>query len=138
MLKRFKKLIDTYASKEITMEDLQTIQKVNFVSFDNTGVSRSNKDCLLCVVTYDKLLKFKNKLLAKELNSYDEYDDFILTSGFGFIKDENISLEYVSFKDEEEFFEINFSVDKNRQIEFDSEDIDIDTSFNVYLRIQNF
>jgi len=138
MLKRFKKLIDTYASKEITMEDLQTIQKVGFVSFDNTGVSRSKKDCLLCVVKYDKLLKFKNKLLAKELNSYDEYEDFILTSGFGFIKDENVSLEYISFQDEEEFFEINVSIDKNGQIEFESEDIDIDTSFNVYLRIQNF
>jgi len=38
MLKRFKKLIDTYASKEITMEDLQTIQKVGFVKDENISL----------------------------------------------------------------------------------------------------
>ncbi|MEA2047099.1 MAG: hypothetical protein U9O64_01480 [Campylobacterota bacterium] len=135
MLKKFKELIDTYASKEITMEDLQSIQKVGFVSFNNTGIARSNKDCLLCIVTYDKLFEFKNKLLAKTLNSYDEYEDFILTSGFGFLRDKDVSLECTSFKDEEEFFEIHLSVDKNGQIEFESEDIEIVTSFNVYLRI---
>lgn len=138
MLQRFKKLIDTYASKEITLEDLQTIQNEGFLSFDNTGISRSKKDCLLCIVTYDKLLEFKNRLHAKTFNTYSEYEEFILTSEFNFTKDEDTTVGYVCFRDTEKMCEICLTIDKNGKIEFEREDIEINPSFNVYLRIQNF
>ena len=136
MLNKFKELIDTYGSKEVSMSDLQMIQMNHFVSFENRGISRSNTNCLLCVIIFNRLSKFKNALLSSQFVSYEQYEQFIMASGFDLKKDHESTETYVSHKSEDGFFEISCSIEKNGQIHIDSEDINLQEAFNVYLRIQ--
>jgi len=137
MLNRFKELMDTYGSKEVGMADLHVIQASGLVSFENTGISRSNKDCLLCVITCHELLRFKNELLACQFDSYEKYEQFIVASGFDLKKDNKSEEDYVSHKSEDRFYEIGCYIKENGHIEIDSEDIKLQETFNVYLRVQH-
>ncbi len=52
MIERFREIKDIYASKEVSMDELQVIHESGVVTMDNHGVSRSKKDCLMCRIRY--------------------------------------------------------------------------------------
>lgn len=137
MLKMFKELIGQYSSQELGMEALKELEKSGLVSFDNQGISRSNTDCLLCVVSFNKLVQFKNELLSCHFDSYRKYEAFIEASGFAFEKVSGDDKAYVVHSAEEGFFEIACSIEDDGNVEVESEDIKLQEKFNVYLRVQH-
>ncbi len=69
MLQRCEELVRTYGSQEVGMAELRSIEKSGLVSFENRGISRSDTDCLLCVVTFIDLARFKHELLTCRFDS---------------------------------------------------------------------
>ena len=137
MLNTFKELMDTYAYKELEMGDLRLIQSSGIVSFDNHGISRSNTDCLLCVLTYEDLFAFKQELLSCSFDSYARYEAFILDSGFDLKRDPQSQEDYIIHKSDNGFYEIACSIGSDGKVSIDSEDIKLQEKFNIYLRVQH-
>jgi len=137
MLKKFKELIDIYASKEVDMGELRLIERSGIVSFENHGISRSNKDCLLCVLTCTSLSLFKQELLRCGFDSYARYEAFIKSSGFDFKVDTHSEEDYIIHNSENGFYEIACSIDSDGKVSIDSEDIKLQEQFNIYLRVQH-
>lgn len=137
MLKKFKELIEMYSSQELGMQTLKELEVSGLVSFDNQGISRSNTDCLLCVISFNKLVQFKDELLSCHFDSYRKYEAFINASGFAFEKDPGDDEAYVTHSAEEGFFEIACSIEDDGRVEVESEDIKLQEKFNVYLRVQH-
>ena len=129
--------MDSYSSKEIHMDDLRLIESSGIVSFDNQGVSRSRKDCLLCVLTYVELARFKKELTSCVFDSYKKYEAFIRTSGFDLRIAPESEEDYVIHRSADGFYEIACSIEKDGSISIESEDIQLKEQFNVYLRIQH-
>jgi hypothetical protein len=58
MISTFSQLKKQYGSKEITMDEVRSIQSSGIVSFASEGISRSKKECLQCVITFKLLSVF--------------------------------------------------------------------------------
>lgn len=137
MLKQIKELIDTYGSQEVGMSELRCIEKSGLVSFENRGISRSDTDCLLWVVTFTDLARFKHELLSCRFDSLDKYEKFIEDSGLALHKEVSEDKSYVVYKSENGFYEIACSVEEDGRVEVDSEEIRLHECFNIYLRVQH-
>jgi len=137
MLKKFKNLIDTYALKELDMSALREIERSGIVSFDNHGISRSNKDCLLCVLTCVELSDFKKELLNCNFDSYERYEAFIQASGFDFEVDSSSEVDYIVHRDKEGFYEFACSIEPDGKVNIESEDVQLQETFHIYLRVQH-
>lgn len=137
MLKRIKELIDTYGSQEVGMSELRSIEKSGLVSFENRGISRSDTDCLLCVVTFTDLARFKQELLTRRFDSLQRYETFIAESGFALYKEASGDTSYVTHRCKDGFYEIACSIEEDGRVEVDSEEIRLHECFNIYLRVQH-
>lgn len=137
MLKQIKELIDTYGSQEVGMPELRSIEKSGLVSFENRGISRSDTDCLLWVVTFVDLARFKQELLTSRFDSLQRYEKFIEESGFALHKEVSKDKSYVIHKCEDGFYEIACSVEEDGRVEVDSDEIRLHECFNIYLRVQH-
>jgi len=137
MLHRCEELIRTYGSQEVGMSELRRIEQSGLVSFENRGISRSDTDCLLCVVTFNDLARFKQELLSCRFDSFEQYEKFIEASGFTLYKEASEDKSYVVHKCENGFYEIACSIEEDGRVEVDSEEIRLHECFNIYLRVQH-
>ncbi len=137
MLRQFKELIDRYSSKEVQMSDLRLIESSGIVSFDNQGISRSNRDCLLCVLTCIELSRFKEELSHCVFDSYERYEAFIRSSGLDLQLASESDDDYVIHRSPDGFYEVACSIEADGTVSIDTEDIKLQEQFNVYLRVQH-
>lgn len=137
MLHRCEELIRTYGSQELNMPELRHIEKSGLVSFENMGISRSDTDCLLCVVTFTDLARFKHELLSCRFDSFERYEKFIADSGFTLHKEVSEDKTYVTHKSESGFYEIACSIEEDGRVEIDCDEIRLHECFNIYLRVQH-
>jgi len=135
MIARFMRLEEIYASKEISMDDLKVIQASKLVSFDNQGVSRSNKDCLLCKIRFDKLHDLIHKLTHTKFSSIHAVDRCIKESRLMLIKE--YDSDCLSYADEDKHIEIIATIGKDGSVLVDKDDIEAIHTFSVFLRIQH-
>jgi len=129
--------MDTYSSKEVQMKELHLIESSGIVSFDNQGISHSNRDCLLCVLTCIDLARFKKELSHCVFDSYDKYEAFIRTSGFDLQLSSESDDDYVIHRSADGFYEVACSIEQDGSVSIDTEDIKLQERFNVYLRVQH-
>jgi len=133
MIRKFMQLEERYALREISLDDLKIIQASNLVSFDNHGISRSKKDCLLCEIHFDKVQNLIRKLTSTKFPSITALDVCINESRLMLIKEyENDCLSYV---DEDNHIEIIATMCRDGSIVVDKDDIEAIHTFSVYLRI---
>ncbi len=137
MLQRCEELVRTYGSQEVGMAELRSIEKSGLVSFENRGISRSDTDCLLCVVTFIDLARFKHELLTCRFDSLQTYEKFIEESGLALHKEASEDKSYVIHRCVNGFYEIACSIEEDGRVEVDSEEIRLHECFNVYLRVQH-
>lgn len=136
MISTFYALKAQYASNEITMADLDTMQQYAFIRFENRGISRSETDCLLCEVHCEPLeellLYIKNGMekTAECLKSKVEELGLALSASM----DEASLLTLRSTND---LVEIIATVDDDGAISVDTDDITAESVFQVYLRVQH-
>jgi len=133
MIRRFMQLEQRYASQEVSLDDLKVIQASELVSFDNRGISRSKKDCLLCEIHFETLQELITKLTSTRFPSIDDLDACINESGLLLVKEyEDDCLSYV---DEDKEVEIIATICEDGSIIVDKDDVEALYAFSVYLRI---
>lgn len=135
MLSTFHTLKERYASREITLEDLEALQQYNFIRFENRGISRSERDCLLCEVYCEPLEGLLASLKATVFSSLDALREQIRISRLEL--SENIEEALATYQSRDSKVEIVALLEPNGQVRIDPDDIEADAAFQVYLRIQH-
>jgi len=138
MLSTFNALKALYASREITMEDLERLQAHDFIHFENRGISRSERDCLLCEVRCEPFETFLKTLTAAVFESAEVLREIVRHSGLGLEESEPAETGLLAFASPDKGVEIIASVDADGRVRIDPEDIEAEPFFRVYLRVQGF
>jgi hypothetical protein len=133
MLAIYNALRSVYASSEITMEDLHVLQKYDFIRFENRGISRSNRDCLLCEVYCEPFATFLQKADNAIFDSPEALRKFIKESGIGLVEALCTDGEIFIFLSEDKEIEVS-AVLENGKISID--EIEVLPYFQVFLRVQ--
>lgn len=135
MIQTFATLKKQYASKEISMDELKTIESSGIVSFLNDGISRSNKDCLKCVITFVAMKELIEGITSREFPNIEILQAYIDTSmpELSGVHEEGM----VIFRDKENRVEIIATIEDDLSVRVDREDIGAETSFQVFLRVQH-
>ena len=138
MLSTFNELRKTYASREISMDDLERLQQYDFIHFENRGISRSERDCLLCEVRCEPFENFLKTLSVGEFESAEALREAVAASGLALeesCQDDNACLTFCS---RDKCVEIIASVEADGRVSVDPEDVGVEPFFRVYLRVQGF
>lgn len=135
MLSTFHALKEIYALREITMDDLEVMQQYDFIRFENRGISRSEKDCLLCEVHCEPLEALLTTLRQSILSSIEQLRTLVEKSGLNLLEHMDNSL-YI-FRSEDKQVEIIAIEDENGSIIIDADDIEAEPYFRVYFRVQH-
>ena len=138
MLSTFNELKAVYASREITMEDLERLQQYDFIHFENRGISRSERDCLLCEVRCEPFETLLKTLSGSEFESAEALREVVRNSGLEL--EESVAEEggLLSFCSRDKCVEIIASVKNDGRVSIDPEDVEAEPFFRVYLRVQGF
>ena len=137
MISEFYRLKAVYGSKEITMDDLKTIQAGGIVSFENRGISRTNRECLLCEIRFDRLTELLRVLTAAPFDSPECLKKQIENSGILLSAQSGESDGLIVFTDEDAHIELIAQVNSEGRVSVEADDIDAVTSFQVFLRVQD-
>jgi hypothetical protein len=135
MIQTFSSLKKQYASKEISINELRTIESSGIVSFVNDGISRSNKDCLKCIITFVAMKELIEEITAKEFPNVEILQAYIdasmpeLSGGY----EEGMMI----FRDKEHRVEIIAMIAEDLSVSVDLEDVIAESSFQVFLRVQH-
>jgi hypothetical protein len=135
MLTTFHALKEIYASREITMDDLEVMQQYDFIRFENRGISRSETDCLLCEVHCMPLEGLLESLKTTVFDSIQNVRRSIAHSGLNLI--EHIDGALYTFQSEDKQIEILATKHENGTVHIDIDDIEAEPLFQVYLRVQH-
>jgi hypothetical protein len=138
MLSTFNALKDIYALREITMEDLDCLQQYDFIHFENKGISRSERDCLLCEVRCEPFEAFLKTVTASEFESVEKLREIVNGSGLGLEESWEEEASLLSFCSPDKCVEIVASVGGDGRVCIDPDDIEAEPFFRVYLRVQGF
>lgn len=134
MIAEFNRLKSRYASQELTMEDLQTLQNSTLVSFTNHGISRTNRDCLLCDVHFDAFIRLKTTLTAQTFESVDVYCNYMESSELQLQRQES-DADIIVYECDN--VEIIAAVESDGVVRVDADDIEGVDRFEVFLRVQH-
>jgi hypothetical protein len=137
MLSTFNALKAVYASREITMDDLEVLQQYDFIHFENRGISRSETDCLLCEVRCEPFAAFLTAITAAVFESAEVLRDMITKTGLGLFEEKSDDVALLSFMSEDKAVEIIASVAQDGSVSIDADDIEVLPFFQVYLRVQH-
>ncbi|WP_345987069.1 hypothetical protein WCX18_07830 [Sulfurimonas sp. HSL1-2] len=137
MLSTFNALKAVYASREITMDDLEVLQQYDFIHFENRGISRSETDCLLCEVRCEPFATFLTAITAAVFESAEVLRDMITKTGLGLFEEKSDDVALLSFMSEDKAVEIIASVAPDGSVSIDAGDIEVLPFFQVYLRVQH-
>lgn len=135
MIQTFTTFKKQYASKEICLDELRTIESSGIVSFVNDGISRSNKDCLKCVITFVAMKNLIEEITSREFQNIEILQAYIYASMpelSGIYED-----GMVIFRDQKNLVEIIATIADNLSVRVDLEDVVAETSFQVFLRVQH-
>jgi len=135
MIRTFSRLQKQYKSKEITLDELKCIQSSGIVSFANRGISRSKKDCLLCVITFDVLEALIAEITSRTFPDKEALRHAVAASSLGL--SERLEEGSLIFGDAENMVEITASMTEENGITVDIEDVEAESSFQVFLRVQH-
>lgn len=138
MLTTFNALRERYASREITMEELGTLQTYGFVRFENRGISRSNTDCLLCEIYCEPLEAFLESACTKVFDSVADFRHAVGTSGLGLSESAAFDGESLFYGSEDGSVEMTAWVDEDGYVRLDMDDVEALPYFQVFLRVQGF
>jgi len=138
MLAVFNTLKAEYASREITMKELEILQRYDFIHFENRGISRSERDCLLCEVRCEPFESLLKTLSGCEFESADALREIVQSSGLGLEESETEEGSVLSFCSRDRCVEIIASVKNDGRVNIDPEDVEAEPFFRVYLRVQGF
>ena len=136
MITEFYRIKEAYGSKEITMDDLKDIQASGIVSFENRGISRTNRDCLLCEIRFDRLIELLGTLTAAPFDSPERLKKQIENSGISLSAQSGESDGLIVFADKAARVEVIAQVNGDGRVSVEADDIDAVTSFQVFLRVQ--
>lgn len=137
MISEFHRLKEAYASKEITMDDLKTIQSSGIVSFENHGISRTNKTCLLCEIRFDRLDELVGTLPATLFSSPQKLMEHVENAKLPLSVQSSEGEGLIVFSDTGSHVEIIAQHNSDGTVTVDADDIDAVSSFQVFLRIQH-
>ncbi|WP_345969255.1 hypothetical protein WCX72_07755 [Sulfurimonas sp. HSL1-6] len=137
MLSTFNALKSVYASREISMEDLDVLQQYDFIQFENRGISRSEKDCLLCEVRCEPFAAFLTAITAAVFDSAEALRDLVRSTGLGLLEEKSEDAALLSFYSEDKMVEIIASVADDGRVSIDPEDLEVLPFFQVFLRVQH-
>lgn len=137
MLATFNALKDVYGSREISMDELEVLQRYDFIRFENRGISRSNRDCLLCKVECEPFAAFLKNATATVFESPAALRETIQRTGLGLNEAPCDDASLLCFKSDDEGVEIIASVDPDGQVSIAPEDIEVLPFFQVFLRVQH-
>jgi hypothetical protein len=135
MIQTFATFKKQYASKEISMNELRTIESSGIVSFVNDGISRSNKDCLKCVITFVAMKELVEEVTSREFPNIDILQAYIDASmpELSGVYEEGMMI----FRDKEHRVEIIATIADDLSVRVDIEDVVAESSFQVFLRVQH-
>ncbi|WP_345975931.1 hypothetical protein [Sulfurimonas sp. HSL3-7] len=135
MITTFSQLKARYGSKEITMEELRTIQSSGIVSFANEGISRANKDCLQCVITFDAMQTLIAGITGRTFSDIAALNGYIESVMPGLSAEQEAGL--VTYRDAGKQVEIIATVGEDLSVTVDRDDIGAESTFQVLLRVQH-
>ncbi len=135
MIQTFAELKKQYASKEISINELRTIESSGIVSFVNDGISRSNKDCLKCVITFVAMKELIEEITAREFPNIEILQAYIDASmpELSGVQEEGMMI----FRDKEHSIEIIATIADDLSVSVNREDVAAESSFQVFLRVQH-
>ncbi len=135
MISTFAQLKKQYASKEITMDDLKRIQSSGIISFVNEGISRSNRDCLQCVITFERWNDLIAGITGRSFSDIETLNRYIEASKLGLSGEPDEGM--VTYCDVEKRVEVIATIADDQSVRVDLEDVEAESSFQVFLRVQN-
>lgn len=135
MIQTFSKLKKQYASKEISLDELKTMQSSGIVSFVNDGISRSNTDCLQCVIHFTAMKELIEEITSRNFPNIETLHAYIDTSmpELTGVLEEGMMI----FRDQENTVEIIATIADDLSVTVEREDVEAETSFQVFLRVQH-
>jgi len=135
MIQTFSKLKKQYASKEISLDELKTMQSSGIVSFVNDGISRSNIDCLQCVIHFAAMKELIEEITSRNFPNIETLHAYIDTSmpELTGVLEEGMMI----FRDQENTVEIIATIADELSVTVEREDVEAETSFQVFLRVQH-
>jgi len=137
MLTTFLALKELYESSEVTMEDLEALQTHDFIRFENKGISRSERDCLLCEVHCEPLASFLDRVTEAVFETPEALRQWIARAGLGLNEVESGDEALLSFQSGDKRVEIIASVADDGRVSIDPDDIEFLPFFQVFLRVQH-
>jgi hypothetical protein len=137
MLTTFNALKEIYGSREISMDDLEVLQRYDFIRFENLGISRSNRDCLLCEVECEPFAAFLKHATATVFESPAALRETIRRTGLGLHEAPCDDASLLCFKSDDEGVEIIAGVDPEGQVSITPDDVEVLPFFQVFLRVQH-
>lgn len=138
MLSVFNTLKAEFASREISMNDLERLQQHDFIHFENRGISRSERDCLLCEVRCEPFEAFLAGIRSMRFESADSLREFVACAALGIREIDEGNPSMLTFGTTDGTVEIVATLQEDGSIGIDPEDIEAEPSFQVYLRVQGF
>lgn len=137
MLSTFNALKAVYGSREITMNDLEVLQSYDFIRFENRGISRSEKDCLLCEVHCEPFAAFLHAATTSGFDSPAALRERVKRSGLGLRERPCEDASLLHFNSEDDGMEIIAGVAEDGRVSIDPDDIEVLPFFQVFLRVQH-
>jgi len=137
MLSTFNALKATYGSQEISMDDLEVLRQYDYICFENRGISRSNRDCILCEVVCAPFAAFLEKAVASGFASPAALREAIRSAGLGLNEVLGEDAALLCFKSDDCGVELFAGVAPDGRVSIDPDDIEVLPSFQVFLRVQH-
>jgi len=135
MIQTFSNLKKQYASKEISIDELRSIESSGIVFFVNDGISRSNKDCLKCVITFVAMKELVEEITSRKFPNIEILQAYVDASmpELSGVQEDGMMI----FRDKENRVEIIAMIEDDLSVRVDLEDVAAETSFQVFLRVQH-
>lgn len=136
-METFAALYENYASKEIDFETLKQIEASGIVRFENHGISRSQKNALLCKVYFDPLEKLLKTIVSKRFHDAMELESALDASKLSFDKSEDINNNLIIYTSATEKIEIIADIAPDGSVSVENDGVEAWSSFNLYLHVQH-
>lgn len=136
-METFAALYENYASKEIDFETLKQIEASGLVRLENHGISRSQKNALLCKVYFEPLEKLLSSIVSKRFHTAAELESALKVSKLSFEKSDDIDNNLIVYTAASEKIEIIADVAPDGSVCVGDDGVEAYSTFNLYLHVQH-
>lgn len=111
------------------------MQSSGIVSFVNDGISRSNTDCLKCIINFVAMKELVEEITSRDFPNIETLHAYIDASipELSGVQEEGMMI----FRDKENTVEIIATIVDDLSVTVDRGDVEAETSFQVFLRVQH-